>query len=426
MSRLRFGFAAVALCLVTSVARAQESSPRLVASKEFQRGIALAKSGDLAAAVDAFQSAYRTSPHYATLYNLAQAYAGLGKPVEAAETLERFLKEGDSKIDPERRREVEALLARQKEQVGVLELTVTPEGSEVFVDGKSIGSGPVPERLLLEAGHHVLAVRKSSYVPRLESLELAGQQTVRLTLALETLALERGAASLGLLRIGCDLPGVEVSVDGERGGETPLDRALVVPAGQRDVRFARAGYRTYQTSVAVPQARVAEASCAMTPDLAGVKPGRLRVSASEPYARVLVDGSDYRGSALPPGPHLVSVHRSGYRPWSRVIALEPAASFDIVAQLEPTAEHRAELEARARKQRTLAAGFGAAGIVLGGVSAGLFVWNNGRYDDFAADPASFDASRAASVQRVDDLAVVTAVTGAAALVTAGVLWFTSD
>src|SRR5262249_52352581 len=163
----------VAVCIASSAARAQEAPSRSLASQEFKRGVTLANNGDLAQAVEAFQNAYRASPHHAALYNLGQAYVGLGRPVEAVETFQRYLQEGGTKSAPERRREVEALLLRQRERIGFIELTVSPEDAEVFVDGKSLGLGPLPKALPLVTGQHVVAARKESYSPHFETVEVA-------------------------------------------------------------------------------------------------------------------------------------------------------------------------------------------------------------------------------------------------------------
>jgi hypothetical protein len=78
------------------------------------------------------------------------------------------------------------------------------------------------------------------------------------------------------------------------------------------------------------------------------------------------------------------------------------------------------------RQRHVALGFGATGFALVGTSLALLVWNNGRYEDWRANPAASGAAeRATELQRIDDLTVGTAVLGATALVTAGILWLTS-
>jgi hypothetical protein len=88
---------------------------------------------------------------------------------------------------------------------------------------------------------------------------------------------------------------------------------------------------------------------------------------------------------------------------------------------------------------------GAAGIALGALAASLKVWNEDRYDQWRRDRTAIDDrlamapedtatrrqrlalyDRGAGIQAVDDAALSAALLGATALVTAGVLWFTSE
>jgi hypothetical protein len=408
---------ATAVCTLSGSARAEGAQPS--AGEEFQRGLSLAQSGDLDAAVRAFQSAYQMRPHYAVLYNLGQAYVRLGKPVEAVNALEQFLRDGGERIDPARRREVEGVLNRERERIGRVEISVTPEGAEVFIDDQRVDPASVVARPLA-VGRHVIAARKSGHASRVEYVEIRANDTVRLSLDLETTE-----PVLGQLSIACELPAVEVSVDGLSHGRTPFEAPLLVPVGTRTVRFARFGYRTIETSLDVGE-KPARLGCRLAVDLSGVRPGRLKVSPSERFSRVSVDGRAFDDAPLPPGMHAVRVERSGYRPWTRNVVVEPGGVHTMAAILEPTPEYVAELEEKARSQRHVAIGVGATGVVLVGTSIALFVWNGERYDDWQADEGGSNrSSRATSIQRVDDLAVGTAVLGGAALVTAGVLWLTS-
>jgi hypothetical protein len=59
----------------------------------------------------AFLNAYRARPHYAVLYNVAQAEIRLGNVASAIEFLERFLNEGADELSDERRTEATQRIA---------------------------------------------------------------------------------------------------------------------------------------------------------------------------------------------------------------------------------------------------------------------------------------------------------------------------
>jgi hypothetical protein len=373
----------------------------------------------LQSAAEAFERAYHASPHHTVLYNLGQAYIGLGRPVEAVNALERLLDEGGQKIDPERRREVEELLARERQRIGRLEITFSPEDAQLFIDGRRV---TVQGVLSLTSGRHVIGLRKEGYVPHIEEVEIPRADSVR-----RSIDLPSEVQAVGQLVISCDLPAVEISVDGTTLGRTPLQTPMLVATGPRTVRLARSGYRAVERRVTVIATKPARLTCPMIVDLRGVRPGRLKVTPSEPFALVSVDGMPHDGSPLPPGPHIVRVEHTGFRPSKRQVMLEPGKYESIAVHLEPTPERVAEREAQSRTQRRIALGFAAGGIALAGASIGLFVWNGERYEDWRATSDETRAAvRAADLQRVDDLATGTAILGAAALITSGILWLTSD
>jgi hypothetical protein len=170
---------------------------REAARAHFKSGLEHVQHGELAAAIEAFESAYQTSPNYAVLYNLGQAYAAVGRRADAVRTLERFLVDGGERIEPERRNAVETMLERERARLGTLELAISPAEAEVFVDGRRRASGRSgPEAL--DPGEHVVVARLSGYQTRVAAVELAVGQTVRLDLTLEPdhLALPPPAASV--------------------------------------------------------------------------------------------------------------------------------------------------------------------------------------------------------------------------------------
>ena len=294
-----------------SASRAEDSATRAEARAHFQKGLECARDGRYAEAVAAFETAYATSPNYVVLYNLGQAYAVLGRSVEAVHTFERFLTEGGYTIEPGRPHAFEALTERERAHLGRLELHVSPAGSELFIDGKRLGAGPfAPEDVT--AGEHVVVARSPGYLSLVRTVDVAAGQTLTLDIELE-----------------------------------------IVPSS-------------------------------VTSPVVGA-----------PVARPAV---------CPPPPAVA-------RPDSR---------------------------------RKWALGVGSVGVALAGAALATYVWNNHRYAVWQEQRAAFDgaaangdggsnlgargdalADRAANVQRVDDLALGFAVAAGAALVTAGILWFTA-
>jgi hypothetical protein len=138
-------------------ARASDDA-REVARRHYERGLALTNAADYAGALSEFRQAYAKSPNFAVLYNVGQAEAVLGHPVEAIAALSRYLKDGGAEVPEARRAEVEAQV-RQLEAL-LAELTVATDrvGAIVQIDGKEIGPTPLYEPVRLAAGRHVVAL----------------------------------------------------------------------------------------------------------------------------------------------------------------------------------------------------------------------------------------------------------------------------
>jgi hypothetical protein len=394
--------------------------------------------------VEAFASAYQASPHYAVLYNLGQAYAALGRSPDAIRILEQFLRDGGDSVDPARRKEVEELVARERSRIGQLELDVSPAGTELFIDGQHAGTTPLTP-IELTQGVHVLVARKADHATHTELVNISANERLRVSLRLErTRDIELNSArNLGELLVRCDVPGVEVWFEETALARTPVTRPLFLPMGARTVLFKRPGYRTVERVASVVPHRSVELECGVTPDRSsGARGGSLGIQPSEPFAVIKVDGSVYRGGWLPAGPHSVRVERKGFLPWTRIVSVEPARRREVSAMLEATPD-RLRATRASERQRTWAVGVGAGGVVLAGLSVLTYVLNGDRYQGFRRERdrvdtelAGGDASaeihvrnrslrnEAADIQRTDDLAFGMAVTGGAAIITAGVLWVT--
>lgn len=186
MSRLTVCLLMLAVTTSSGYSSADEAPAKLEARAYYKEGVAFVREGDFVGAVEAFRRAYAVSPNYAVLFNLGQAHAALGQSVEAVHSLERFLTDGGDHIAPARRREVAAIIARERAHIARIELDVSPEGAEVFIDGRRLGLAPI-EAEDVPAGDHVIVARLAGYMPAIETFTLTGgsKREVALTLAAE-------------------------------------------------------------------------------------------------------------------------------------------------------------------------------------------------------------------------------------------------
>jgi hypothetical protein len=112
----------------------------------------------------AFLAAYGVKPHPQIAGNLSACEVKLGMMREAAEHVSIFLRAQRPDAPPERRAAADEVLREARTKIAIVQLYADPNGAEVRVDGRSIGTVPLPLPLFLDPGAHVVEVRQDGYV----------------------------------------------------------------------------------------------------------------------------------------------------------------------------------------------------------------------------------------------------------------------
>lgn len=130
------------------------------AAKLFEAAMRDYDQGNLTAAIDELRAAQRAAPRPEVLYNLAQLLDAAGRRAEAHRTFEEYLTVASEKIDPARRRAIEAKLLVLKKQLVPVEVTCNPAGASIHIDGE-----PTVPPLLVEPGDHPIEVSAPGFAP---------------------------------------------------------------------------------------------------------------------------------------------------------------------------------------------------------------------------------------------------------------------
>jgi hypothetical protein len=150
----------------------------------FARGIELYKEGDFHAALAEFRAAFATAPSFRIHYNLGQTLYQLQDYAGAVRAFDQYLSEGGSKIEPDRRKDVEADLAKLRPRVARLTFVVNVPSAELTIDDQP--SGPAQGRQhLVSEGRRRISVTASGYQTETRVVDLAGAQRVDLTFELK-------------------------------------------------------------------------------------------------------------------------------------------------------------------------------------------------------------------------------------------------
>lgn len=155
------------------------------AGQRYDRGLKLYAEGDYALAVIEFERAYELVPDYRVLYNIGQVRIQLANYARARRALTEYLKVGGERVPAERGSAVEVDLEMLAARTATLLIETNVLGAEIVVDDAIVGTSPLSEPLLLDAGEHRLNVRKSGYYARSSQLTLAGRDALSTRLDLE-------------------------------------------------------------------------------------------------------------------------------------------------------------------------------------------------------------------------------------------------
>ena len=160
------------------------------AGERYSRGLALYGDGEFLLALVEFERAYQLSNNYKVLYNIGQVRIQLGRYAKAKEALEDFLKAGGSNVSADRVAAVNKDLAALAERTASLNVIVNQEGVDIALDGKSIGTSPLSEPIVVDAGEHNLVLHKEGFYDNAQSITLAGrdQSEVKVELKLIPIA----------------------------------------------------------------------------------------------------------------------------------------------------------------------------------------------------------------------------------------------
>lgn len=393
----------VSIVGVDAVARAAAPAPaepaKAEARERFDRGLGLFEKGDNAAALAEFKRAYELIPNPVVLYNMGLVYAAMNRPVEAADTLDRYLNQAGEKASADQRRHATQVRDEQAARVARV-MVVTDHPATIEVDGVEAGRTPMTEPLRLPSGAHTLAALAPGYQPTRRALTLAGQVTETVTLAL--LPTETGAAHLS---VSTPLPGAAVWINDKQVGTSPLPASVAVTPGDVRVELKRDGYRPASRVLHVDPGATAKLD--LTPEEDPAAPasvkGLLRLTMVEGGStEIAVDGAARaippQGVSLPVGPHTLRVQRAGYEPFASAVQVDSGRTTTVAVNLTPSLETRARDEDALHGRRVLA------GSLLGGglaVAIGAAVYVIATHSDVSNAQGTLNGQLAAEKNPLD-------------------------
>jgi PEGA domain len=142
------------------------------------------------------------------------------------------------------------------------------------------------------------------------------------------------AIASGELEVRSHSGGAEIYVDSKPVGSVPLDRPLVLSAGQHTLKVTKRGYADFLDVVTVHAHKRQVVDVDLLPVV-----GVLRLYATVPGARVFVDGKfvgEVDGpveAELPAGRRSIRVEKGGFQDWLGSVDSVPGKVVEVRAQM---------------------------------------------------------------------------------------------
>jgi hypothetical protein len=152
-----------------------------------REGVALRRAGDDLGALSRFQQAYELNKTPRALAQIGLAEQALGRWAAADRHLRQALESADDPWIRKNRASIDESLAAIGGHVGQLEVSGTPVGAEVRVDGELVGQLPLPRPITVTAGGVAVDVRAPGYVPIVRAATITARTLTRESFNLQSL-----------------------------------------------------------------------------------------------------------------------------------------------------------------------------------------------------------------------------------------------
>jgi hypothetical protein len=207
--------------------------------------------------------------------------------------------------------------------LGRLQITASPPGAEVLVDGRLVGVAPLPEPVSVPARELHVVVRAARYRTEERDVRVTAGSVERVEVALEPLNAR--------LHLDANAPRARAAVGDEPPQDLPRD--LQLPPGTYEVRTTAPGFSPDTSRIVLAPDEDRTLTVVLDRPLA-----TLRLDVQPPDARVVIDGEPRaaggtRNLRLPGGSHRLRVEGLDRVPWEGEVDLRAGGSHSLRARL---------------------------------------------------------------------------------------------
>ena len=217
---------AIAAFAAVAVPRRAAADDTALAKAKFQEGMSLVQDENYPAALSAFEESYKIVPKAGLLYNIAMCQKALFRYVDSIASFKKFLAESGPAVKPEMKTASEQSISDMLKLVGTVAVEGAPDGSEVFVDDKSVGTTPFKDQLMVDPGGHSIRVSHDGYKPLRAEVTVPQGAAISVSAKLQSVA--------AWIKIACEAKDAVVHLDGKVVGGCPYEGE--VQPGEHEVK----------------------------------------------------------------------------------------------------------------------------------------------------------------------------------------------
>jgi len=144
---------------------------------------------------------------------------------------------------------IEIQLQAAAARLAQLWISSSPQGAEILVNGKSVGTTPLSASISVDPGELQVEARRAGYLRAARILSLGDGARGDVAFALEE-DVTASPSSRSLLRVVASEPGVEIAVDGIV--RPNAGSGVSLPQGRHQLRVTLAGFETVDRAVDLP------------------------------------------------------------------------------------------------------------------------------------------------------------------------------
>lgn len=222
----------VGALLIPSTALAQPAAQpsRAEVQERFTRAVTLFEQRNFEGALAEFERVYQITGRADLLFNIGRVHEALGRYPEAATAVEEYLRRS-ANLPPERRAEVERVLANVRRYIAYLRVRVAPPEASVRLDGQTLDAARRAEEIPVSPGRHRVEAAMEGHRAEEQAVVVASgdHREVALTLRLD-------ASQTGTLRVEGAPSAAQVFVDGAL-----VRPPAAIPVGAHTVRVEAEG-----------------------------------------------------------------------------------------------------------------------------------------------------------------------------------------